>query len=143
MPGAPQQIKLLRWMMFAVLLSIVPLLGALITSIASNHFEGMYHFLSGGELLLIATTLAAASVGELFGSRPQSGSQPQSASRTEVIAGGAAMLVVVLGALSYPSFRAIQSSGQTANEPFVAWFSGALFILSMASGAICVALSER
>ena len=136
MPATPRQVKLIRWFVFGVMLSLLPLLAAYIAAVAFGKTPRLPAFLSGGPLLLISATLAGAAAGELFG-RP-SGQR----SGGEVFVGGVAILVALLAALSYATFTTASVQGARPNEGFVALYSMVLFVLSVASGAGCVALSE-
>jgi hypothetical protein len=138
MPATLRQVKLIRWALFGVGLSLLPLFAAYVSGAAFGKISGLARFLSGGApLLLISATLAGAAVGELFGrsSGPPSG--------REVFVGGVATLVALLAAISYATFTTASGLGNQPNEGFVAIYSAVLFILSVASGAGCVALSER
>ena len=134
----PRQIKLVRWGMFGVLLSLLPLAGAFVGSAIYGKLVSLEGLLSRGELLLIATTLAAAATGELFGSRHSS-----TASGTEVLAGGAAIFVAVLAIFSYAVVSTAISRGEQFSKTFVTWYSIVIWLFSIAAGALCVALSER
>jgi hypothetical protein len=93
--------------------------------------------LSGGQLLLISATLSGTAVGELFGG----GRKRRSAG--EVFVGGVSIFVALLAAFSFALITTALSENIQPNARFVAIYSSVLFLLSVASGAGCVALSER
>jgi hypothetical protein len=87
--------------------------------------------------LLVATTLSAAAAGELLGSpvRREDG--------RDVFVGGVAIAVSILGAFSFALLTTATSLGERPAQGFVSAFSTLLLVLSVASGASCVALSEE
>jgi hypothetical protein len=138
MQATPRQVKLIRWLLFGVVLSLLPLIAAYLTAAAFAQVQRLSTFLSGGApLLLISATLTGAAVGELFG---HSGRRPAA---LEVFVGGLAIFVALLAAISYATFTTASTLGNHPNEGFVAIYSTVLFSISVASGAGCVALSER
>lgn len=112
--------KLVRWFMFSVLVSLVPL-ALTYFNLWLDHREGQFEVLvARGELLLICTTLGAAAIGELFPGNREHGLAKL------LIAGGLILLILI----SSVCFAAIQSRHSTdARSVFavsLALFSGML-----------------
>lgn len=63
--------KLVRWFMFSVLVSLVPLAFAYFNLRLDGREARLELVLARGELLLICTTLGAAALGELFPGNPE------------------------------------------------------------------------
>jgi hypothetical protein len=62
----PVKERLVRWFMFSVLVSLVPLASSYFNLWLDKREAHLEMLLARGELLLIATTLGAAAIGELF-----------------------------------------------------------------------------
>ena len=86
--------KLIRWIIFSVLMALVPLLVDVLWIVTRGGTEALTSVLARGELLLITAALCAASVGELFGSGNDRRSR-------KVISGGAALLILLVSALYF------------------------------------------
>jgi hypothetical protein len=121
-----------------MLTAVLPLLAALFISRAMGGSLSITEVLSRGELLLVATTLAAAAAGELFGRE-----HPSTRGVAEVYAGVVALLIAVLTALSYGAISHALSEGGQADAGFVTAYSIVMYGLSALAGAVCVVLAER
>jgi hypothetical protein len=124
-------------MLFGVLLSLLPLIAAYLGAAFFGHTPGFVEFLSRGDLLLVSATVSGVAIGELFGS------QGRTAGGLEVFMGGIAFAVALLSALLFGLITTAESQGQHPAEAIAATWTAILFVLSVASGAGCVALSER
>jgi hypothetical protein len=59
--------KLVRWLIFSVVISLLPLLFRFALEATDGKSPTLSDLLSQGELLLISSAIAAAAVGELIG----------------------------------------------------------------------------
>ena len=124
--------KLTRWLIFSVLISLVPLF----TSYAGLLLDGRpasLHTLTGrGELLLITTTLAAAAIGELIPSGRERGTQ-------KLLAGGSCIVIVLFSSLL---FAAVQSRAQS-DASLVFALSLSLFCGTLLASGSCLYLAHE
>jgi hypothetical protein len=94
--------KLIRWLLFNVLISLTPLITSFMGLRLDNQPYSVYTLTARGELLLISTTIASAAVGELIaGGRNKA---PQ-----KLVAGGSCVLLVLLSSLFFAAIQARQS----------------------------------
>lgn len=124
---SPRGEKLVRWFMFSVLISLVPL--------AVTHFNLRLDgrtvrpemLVARGELLLICTTLGAAALGELF---PGGGGHAMG----KILGAGASILIVVLSSFYY----AVIQSRPSPDQGSILTISVSLFAAMLISGASCL-----
>lgn len=128
----PRTEKLLRWFMFSVLVSLVPL-GLTYFNLWLDHREGHVEVLvARGELLLICTTLGAGAIGELFpGSRDHG--------IAKLLMAGALILLILISSVC---FAAIQSRHSTDPRSIFA-VSLALFGGMLPVAASCLFYSHQ
>jgi hypothetical protein len=91
--------KLTRWLIFSVLISLVPLFTSYVGQLLDHRTASLDSVTGRGELLLITTTLAAAAIGELIPSGRERGTQ-------KLLAGGSCIVIVLFSSLL---FAAVQS----------------------------------
>jgi hypothetical protein len=137
MSATPRQVKAIRWMMFGVVLSLLPIGASYLGAAAFGKTPDFVKFLGRGDLLLVSATIGAAAAGELFGSRTRAGGG------LEVFMAGLAIAVAVLAALLFGVITTAKSLGELPAEGFIAACTTVLFLVGVASGVGCVALSER
>jgi len=83
-----------KWAAFGVLIPVVPLLVAYAVSDIVDGPPSIAVMLSGGQLALLATALAARGMGELFGSK-------RDARALTIFLGGISVAVVLFSAMLY------------------------------------------
>ena len=81
--------KLLRWFLFSVPASLVPLALTYFSHRIDRHAVRLEMLLGRGELLLVTTTLGAAALGELIPASREN-------AVAKVLAGGASVLMIVI-----------------------------------------------
>jgi hypothetical protein len=124
--------KLLRWFMFSVLVSLVPL-ALTYFNLWLDRREGHLEVLvARGELLLICTTLGASAIGELFPGNHDRG-------MAKLLIAGALILLILISSVCFAS---IQSRHSTDARSIFA-VSLALFAGMLPVAASCVFYSHQ
>lgn len=130
--------RLLRWFLFSVIISLVPLIfdGVLLWSRETPSRQIAVAVLAGGELLLISTAIAADAVGDLVGS---------GSTRTglKLLVGGTCVISLLFAALWYAANSVLENTGQHANPHAVITGSAVVFICTVCAGASCKWLGEE
>ncbi|HYR10929.1 MAG TPA: hypothetical protein VEQ60_24330 [Longimicrobium sp.] len=119
--------KLVRWFMFSVLISLVPLAVTHFNLRLDGRIVHLEMLVARGELLLICTTLGAAALGELF---PGGGGHAMG----KMLGAGASMVVVVLSSFYY----AIIQSRPSPDHGSILTISVWLFAAVLIAGASCL-----
>ena len=128
----PWKEKRVRWFMFTVLFSLVPLASTYFGLQLDRREASLSALVAHGELLLICTTFGAAALGELLpGEREHT--------IAKLFAAGTSLLGVVVCSLY---FAAIQSRA-TPDTGAVLTASVGLFAGMLVAGAICLYLAHR
>jgi hypothetical protein len=128
MKMTPSNERLVRWIAFTVLISIAPILFNFLGRLFDGKPVGIQILLGGGELLLIACSLAAAGIGEIVGRRVKSG--------TPIAAGGGCFLIAMTSSFSF----AYLQHGDKHNTVLAAYFSLVLFVLTVVAATMCIML---
>jgi hypothetical protein len=128
--------KLTRWLIFSVLLALVPIAVSCVVQVAHGKELRISPALAHGELLLITASLCAASCGELFGTAPRY-------ALGKIIAGGLSVLILVLATLLFSEVVSAWASGVPLVESITARTSMVLFCTSVVACGSCIALAER
>jgi hypothetical protein len=124
--------KVVRWFMFGVIISLVPILLLYLLLTLDKQPAGMEKLIGNGELLVITWVLAAGAVGELIGS-------PAAHPLAKLIFGCLAMIVVILATFF---FAAVSGAHAFGTSPAVVskiienstWF----FLASLIPSGICI-----
>ncbi len=124
--------KLIRWFMFSVLVSLVPLGLTYFNLWMDGRDVHLEMLVARGELLLVCTTLGAAALGELFpGSRENA--------IEKLLVGGASILLILMSSFCFAAIQARQSSDP--RSLFVV--SLALFLGMLPAAASCMFYSHQ
>jgi hypothetical protein len=126
--------RLLKWLIFSVLLALLPLAYNCLHVLTRNGSLSLASLLGKGELLLIAASISAAAVGSLIGGSKDS-------LILKFVAGGGSVLLLGLTSLYYVDIT-LPAPGEILNAAVISWTSLAIFGLSVIAGAGCVALEE-
>src|SRR5262245_12879533 len=108
--------KLAKWLIFSVALALVPVLVTFLGQITRGAALTWHEGLGRGELLLIAAGLCASSSGELF-------TAPSSSRLGKILAGGAALLLLLISAGYFAEVAATLRSQTKVETVVVAQFS--------------------
>jgi hypothetical protein len=127
--------KLIRWGIFSVIIALLPVFFNLLTVGSRGGSLSLRQVASHGELLLISTAIAAASVGDLIAS----GSKLPMA---KILAGGGCIVGLFLGSLWYADISAAQAANVVLNPAWINNGSAIVFALTLVSSGSCVALAE-
>lgn len=124
-----------KWGIFGVALPLLPLGGGVLVAYLSPHGHESYsHLLGDGELLIIATVIAAAVIGDLlFDISPDPGKN----GIIRAILCAFALLIVVVSVLAFGFVAVIPHVSVTA----AAVISGVMFLLSLLVGAVAIFFS--
>jgi hypothetical protein len=112
------QNRFARWLIFGVLLALVPLLFSWATRQLRAQPSSLDVLLANGELFLVTAALAGAAIGELLGVARAS-RQPF----WEIVAGGCCLIVVVLSAHLFADISAIRATAATIDPARVSSWS--------------------
>jgi hypothetical protein len=124
--------KLLRWFLFAVVISLVPLLFTGLTLWGDDKIVSLAALWPHGELLLISTAIAAEAIGGMIPTGPNAGS-------AKIVSTGACTILLFISALWYAVIQA--HPGFKADK--ISESSLALFALTLVAALCCKALAER
>jgi hypothetical protein len=127
---------LLRWLIFNVLISLLPLAFAafLLASKQAPHQESMWvSVLGGGELLLISTAIAAEAIGDLIASNEEK-------AVWKYISSGGCLIALIFSALWYATVR---ESGPTQNAATIVVGSVILFAATFVAALSCKFLARE
>jgi len=127
--------KVLRWLIFSVVLALIPLLANALMTLTFGTRPTLANTLAHGELLLIAAALSAAGAGELFGTRDTNRLK-------KIAAGGGSILVLLSTAIYFASVSSATSTGTSIDLSVVSSASIMLYLCALISSFSCVALSE-
>ncbi len=129
--------KLLRWFMFSIVLSLLPLAMKIISLLARDYEFSWGSIVSHGELLIIAITMCTTAIAELF----CSGAEYK---LRKLFAGSLTISVLIIASGSFSdisvAFELSQSEKLNATTIFVQQL--VLFTTSFFLGVYCIFLSE-
>ncbi|MGO8089060.1 hypothetical protein AB9E29_18200 [Rhizobium leguminosarum] len=126
--------RILRWLFFTILLSLIPILASYIQLSANKAaLISLTSVLRQGDLFLLCSGFCASALGELIGL------ERKRWPGAKIMVGGAATLVMLLCVFLY---AAIRNSSVTESIEFLANISISIFIFGAIISVACVALSE-
>ncbi len=135
MPGTTMTEKVLRWMIFSVVLALIPLLANALITVTFGASLTLTGMLEHGELLLIAAALSAAGAGELFGTSNTN-------KLKKITAGGGSILILLSAAIYFASISSAASMGALIDISMVSIVSIVFYVCALIASFSCVALSE-
>jgi hypothetical protein len=131
--------KVLKWLMFSVLLALVPIAFGVLSYASRNSGLGLQvstaRILSHGELLLVASALCAAAVGESFG-------EGKKYRIPKLLSAGCAIIILLFSALYFADASAAYLAEVEYNENLVRTTSIYVFIAAVIASGSCIALAE-
>lgn len=126
--------KILRWLFFTVLLSLVPILASYILGHSSNNNAvSLLFVLNQGDLYLLCSAFCAAGIGELVGLGKKR------FEKVKIFVGGVAIIHVVFCIFLYVSIR---NPSKSTDIDYLVSLSMILFATGVIASTACVALSE-
>ena len=128
-------VKVLRWGLFSVFVSLLPLLYSYANLHIRSQPASWAKVLGGGELLIIVWVLCAGAVGELFGSSANF-------KASKIAAGGLTLLVLIFSALLFASVAEAKVSNIKLDDTSLVAMSLWLLGFATVSCGSCIALSE-
>jgi hypothetical protein len=130
------QNRFARWLIFGVLLALVPLLFSWATRQLRAQPSSLDVLLANGELFLVTAALAGAAIGELLGVARAS-RQPF----WEIVAGGCCLIVVVLSAHLFADISAIRATAATIDPARVSSWSLWLYCIGLVASGSSIAIT--
>jgi hypothetical protein len=127
--------KVLRWFMFGVLISLLPLAYTYENLVIKSQPVDMAKVVGNGELLIIVWALCAGAIGELFGSTADY-------KWFKIVSGGLTLIVLIMSALLFASIAEARVEHTAVNDVEIVWNSKILFLFGIVSCASCLVLSE-
>ena len=135
-PRAPALNRLARWLIFGVLLALVPLIFSWAARQMRSQPSDLHTVLANGELFLVTAAISGAAVGELVGV-VRSARQPF----WEIVAGGCCLIVVVLSAHLFADIAAVRATAATVDPARVSAWSLWLYGIGLVASGSSVAIS--
>jgi hypothetical protein len=128
-------IRFLRWFIFTLLVSILPILVSAIALWLSGDHPSIVEILGAGELLMICCALSATAVGDIVATKLR---HPNA----KLIFAGLCVLVVVVTTVGYTLIVVANHRHFPYDQNLVAIVSMCLFLFTGICSAVCVALSH-
>ena len=139
--------KVLRWLLFGVIVSILPLVFAYFVLLmnpnptAGSNVTGMSAVLGNGELLVVTWVLAAGAIGEVIGSDEGKG-WFKGRGWLKIVSGGLTLIVLIFATLFFAAIAEARAVNVKVEDSFVSTSSIDLFLISLVPCFICVASTE-
>ncbi|MGE4043417.1 MAG: hypothetical protein AB7F35_01095 [Acetobacteraceae bacterium] len=127
--------KVLRWIIFGVLVSLVPLAVAYMNLLLKGKNIGLAEVTGKGEVLLICGSLCAGALGELFGSS-------EKYRKRKIFVGGITLVITLFCTYFFASVEEQLAENGVIDKAallFLSWLALGLCIVSSIS---CLILSE-
>lgn len=124
--------KLTRWLIFNVMIALVPLSAGFLGLQLGRHAPSLHVLTARGELLLVSSAIAAAALGELI---------PAGRARAtpKLCAGGSCILLVLLSSLFFAAIQAQHDADPQSVLSMSLW----LFAGTLLAGFSCVYLAHE
>jgi len=135
-PRAVALHRFARWLIFGVLLALVPLIFSWAAREMRSQPSGLDVVLANGELFLVTAAISGAAVGELVGV-VRTTRQPF----WEIVAGGCCLIVVVLSAHLFADISAVRATAATVDPQRVSTWSLWLYAIGLVASGSSVAIS--
>ncbi|MDM8560771.1 hypothetical protein [Candidatus Parabeggiatoa sp. HSG14] len=130
--------KLIRWFIFSIIITLLPIILSALSLETMGKLDSLSQLIAHGELLLIATAISAAAVGELFISSSK-------LKILKVIVGGATITVLMIAASYFAEISTTYLSGVTFDTQqidVIVETSLWIFGISVFLAGCCLLLSE-
>lgn len=127
--------KVLRWLIFGALVSILPLAYAYVDLRMRSQSISLEKIIGNGELLVIIWVLSASAIGELIGS---SGANAM----TKIIFGGMTFIVILSSALFFSSIVEAHANKAQVDDHFIVTSSIILYVVSLLPCSVCLYCTE-
>ncbi|MCI0524016.1 MAG: hypothetical protein L0Y75_02035 [Acidobacteria bacterium] len=127
--------KLTLWVVFNVLIALLPFLFRFIGSKFAGRPMDWKTILSDGELLLVASAVAAGAIGELV-------AKGKNIVILRVLVGGGCVICLTLSSLLYAFIKAQPVTSVPPDTSAIFSYSIGLFIRTFLAGTGCIILSE-
>lgn len=130
--------KVLRWLFFGVLMALAPFLALLINDITNSTPMSLASFFGHGELLIVATIIAAGGIGDLFGTEVR-----RERRMAKLIVLFCCIAVLVATCFWFAAVSTLVATEHPPQHPeTVAWGSIMLFAFGVLAGGSALLLSE-
>jgi hypothetical protein len=130
-----QSEKVIRWLVFGSLISILPLVYAWMDLRVRGETATFQRIIGNGELLVIVWVLAASAIGELFGSK---GTNP----KPKIFFGGITFALIIVSALFFASITEAREAKTNLDGSFVVVVSIIFYLASLVPCSYCLYWSE-
>jgi hypothetical protein len=130
--------KLLRWIMFSIVLALLPLGMKYLSLVTRNHEFSLSNIVSHGELLLITITMCTTAIAELL----CSGSGKK---LPKLFVGSWTILILIVATGYFADISVAFELGQAEkfSKSTIFYYQVWLFVLSFLFGIACIFLSEN
>jgi len=121
-------IRLTKWFIFSVVIGILPIIWTGLRLLTQGSALSLESLFGRGDLLLVASALSAAAIGELFLSTSDR-------SVFKLFSGGGCLIVIMVSCLWYSDIVGYLLSGASYDKVIVSKLSIGLFVLSFLASA--------
>jgi hypothetical protein len=128
--------KLTRWVMFGVLIAIIPLAFAAFHAKLRGEHRTLSDIIGHGELFLITVAIAAGGAGQLHGASTRS-------RLLDILLGGFLMIVILLATYGFGDVSAAHHAGEQVDAAFVLRASRNLFVAGTVLSAVCICVAGK
>ena len=135
-PRAVALHRFARWLIFGVLLALVPLIFSWAAREMRPQPSGLDVVLANGELFLVTAAISGAAGGELVGV-VRTTRQPF----WEIVAGGCCLIVVVLSAHLFADISAVRATAATIDPARVSTWSLWLYGIGLVASGSSIAIT--
>ena len=128
---------LIRWVVFSVLFSLLPLLANYSAHRIARHAIDLKSLLLHGELLLIAVGLTGAAIGEILGS-----DMGDRLGQLKLCSAGGNFLIVVMASMLFAFVCSTHLTGGSMDASFVCSASVLVYCVAFVTSGCSIMLSE-
>jgi hypothetical protein len=127
-------LKITRWILFGVLISILPLIFTYFDLIMKEKQATISAVIGNGGLLVIVWALCAGAIGELFGAD----GHPY----LKVVFGALTLIVIISATHFFASVTEARAAGIHLDDDFVVSASVKLFVFSLGPSVACLWITD-
>ena len=128
--------KLLRWLIFSVIVALLPFIFNSLTLLLNGTFPSIVLVCSNGDLLLVSAAISAAALGELIGN------DTNKKKIAKIFAGGGCLAILILASYLYAYIANSLQSGTSLNKGMISKYSIWSLIFATLTSGSCIVLSE-
>ncbi len=129
------QLKFTKWIIFSVLLALVPIFANYFLHRVTNTTVDLEKLLGHGELFLVATAMAGAAIGEIIVMKRTHGI-------LSTCSAGGGLLIVIMASMMFAFISVALLTQSSIDDSFVVTSSIIVYVFSFITGGSSIILSE-